>query len=224
MNWYPQKKGELSKMIDGFIDKANLKKINGVIVPHAGYEFSGSIAGKAYSYAKGFDSAIVFGPNHYEYFRGIKCLKSAKTPLGNLSIIKNDFETIDYEHSVQNQLPFLKFLGVKKVLPLVVGDLSQTDAKKIAIQFADFSGLFVFSTDLSHFFEYDKAKKIDLASIESIKELDGNNIDACGINALKIFFELAKIKKFKPKLIVYKNSGDIALDKSSVVGYASFIF
>jgi AmmeMemoRadiSam system protein B len=115
-------------------------------------------------------------------------------------------------------------LGIKKVLPSVVGKLSQDDAKKIARQFSDFSGLFVFSTDLSHFFEYDKAKKYDTLSIESIKKLKSNNIDACGINALKIFMELAKIKDWKPKLIEYKNSGDIILDKSSVVGYASFIF
>ncbi|MFA5303564.1 MAG: AmmeMemoRadiSam system protein B [Candidatus Nanoarchaeia archaeon] len=224
MNWYPENKAELSEMVFSFISEIKLKKINGVIVPHAGYEFSGKIAGKAYSYAKGFEQAVVFGPSHYEYFKGVKCLKAAKTPIGDLKIIGNDFKKINYEHSVQNQLPFLKFLGIKKVLPLVVGEITQSEAKKIAEQFKDFKGLFVFSTDLSHFFEYDKAKKIDTDSIDKIIELDSNKIDACGINALKIFFELAKIKEVKPELVEYKNSGDITIDKSSVVGYASFIF
>ncbi|MFA5333536.1 MAG: AmmeMemoRadiSam system protein B [Candidatus Nanoarchaeia archaeon] len=224
MNWYPENKAELSEMVSSFIFKSNLKKINGVIVPHAGFEFSGKIAGKAYSYAKGFKKAIVFGPSHYEYFNGVKCLKTAKTPLGDLKIIGNGFETVNYEHSVQNQLPFLKFLGIREVLPLVVGELSQLDAENLAEKFKDFRGLFVFSTDLSHFLKYDKAIKIDNSSINSIKNLSEKNVDACGINALKIFFELAKLKKFKAKLVEYKNSGDMIGDKSSVVGYASFIF
>jgi len=224
MNWYPSSKKELSEMLSGFVEKSKAKKINGIIVPHAGYEFSGKVAGKAYSLAKGVKSAVVFGPSHYEYFRGIKCLKSAKTPLGNLDSIKNGFEKIDYEHSVQNQLPFLKFIGIKKVLPLVVGDLSMEEARKIAEQFKEFDGLFVFSTDLSHFLDYDTARKTDTNSINKIIALDPKWVDACGINALKIFFELAKIKKYKPKLIEYKNSGDVVGSRESVVGYAAFSF
>jgi MEMO1 family protein len=224
MNWYPSNKKELHKLITSFINPNKVKNVNGIIVPHAGYEFSGSVAAKAYSYIKGFDSAIIFGPSHYEYFKGIKCIKTAKTPMGDLEIIKNNFDKIDYEHSIQNQLPFLKFMGIKKVLPLVVGDVNKIEAKKIALNFKNFKGLFVFSTDLSHFMNYNNAKKIDNDSINKIIKLDSNKINACGINALKIFFELAKIKKFNPKLIEYKNSGDIILDKSSVVGYASFIF
>jgi hypothetical protein len=115
-------------------------------------------------------------------------------------------------------------LGIREVLPLVVGELSQLDAENLAEKFKDFRGLFVFSTDLSHFLKYDKAIKIDNSSINSIKNLSEKNVDACGINALKIFFELAKLKKFKAKLVEYKNSGDMIGDKSSVVGYASFIF
>lgn len=224
MNWYPEDKKELNEMVSSFVSVNKLKKINGVIVPHAGYEFSGKIAGKAYSYAKGFDSAIIFGPSHYEYFKGIKCLKYARTPFGNLDIINNDFKKINYEHSVQNQLPFLKFIGIKKVLPLIIGEINEYESKKIAEQFKDFKGLFVFSTDLSHFMEYDLAKKIDKSSIKNIEKLSEKNVDACGINALKIFFQLSKIKKFKPELLEYKNSGDVIFDKSSVVGYASFIF
>lgn len=224
MNWYPVERKELSEMIGSLLSKSAKKKIHGVIVPHAGYEFSASIAAKAYSFVKGFSKAVIFGPSHYKYFNGIKCLKSAKTPLGDLKIIGNDLGIIDYEHSVQNQLPFLKFIGIKEVLPIVVGEITMLNAKKIAHEFKDFAGLLVFSTDLSHFLKYDDAKKTDLNSIKSICRLSPDNIDACGINALKIFFEIAKIRKFKPKLIIYKNSGDITESRESVVGYASFIF
>jgi hypothetical protein len=224
MNWYPENNKELSEMISSLISKSAKKRIHGIIVPHAGYEFSAGIAAKAYSFIKGFKKAVIFGPSHYEYFKGIKCLKSAKTPLGDLKIIGNEFGIIDHEHSVQNQLPFLKFMGIKEVLPLVVGEITSLTAKKIAQDFKGFAGLFVFSTDLSHFLKYDAAKKNDLNSIKSICKLNPDNVDACGINALKIFFEIAKIKKFKPKLIEYKNSGDVSNNMESVVGYASFIF
>jgi len=226
MNWYPSSKKELDEFIKSVIDK-KAKKINGVIVPHAGYEYSGGVAGKAYSYANGFKKAVIFGPSHYEYFKGLKCLNSASTPLGELKIVKNDFEKISYEHSVQNQLPFLKFLGIKEVLPLIVGDINLAKAKEIAMQFKDFDGLFVFSTDLSHFLKEEVARKVDNKSLSIIEKLgvdELNFVDACGINALKIFMQLSIIKKYKPKLLHYENSAEVTHDKESVVGYGAFIF
>jgi len=77
-----------------------------------------------------------------------------------------------------------------------------------------------FSTDLSHFFSYDKCRETDSKSIEIIKNLDSSkikNVDACGINALKIFFELSKIRGFKPKLVHYENSGDVTHEKDDIV-------
>ncbi|MDD2679054.1 MAG: AmmeMemoRadiSam system protein B [Candidatus Nanoarchaeia archaeon] len=226
MNWHPSNKKELNGFIKSVMGKKN-EKINGVIVPHAGYQYSGKIAAKAYSYAHDFKKAIIFGPSHYESFKGLKCLKSASTPLGDLKIIKNGFEKINYEHSIQNQLPFLKYLGVTEVLPLIVGDISLSEAESIAEKFKNFNGLFVFSTDLSHFLKDSDAKKVDSDSVSIIKKLkinDVERIDACGINALKIFMQLARIKKFKPKLLAYENSSKTTGDAQSVVGYASFIF
>lgn len=228
-NWYPNDKEELKKSIKSYLSKANKIKVHGLIVPHAGYIYSGKIAGKAYSYLqnKKFKNILVFGPSHYAIFYGIASLEKIKTPLGNLNIPKNDLRKLEYEHSVDNQIPFLQYLHINNVLPVVVGDITHDNSKDIVKQFNKKDTLYIFSTDLSHFLPYKECIKEDKETIKIIENLDMAKypkINACGKNVLKILFALCKQNKWKPKLIEYKNSGDITKDKSSVVGYASFRF
>lgn len=227
--WFPTNKDKLNELLDELLKPSKKEKteIHGIIVPHAGYAFSGKIAGKVYSLLKGkkIERAIVFGPSHYFGFRGISTLEKIETPLGKPKILKNHFPKIDYDHSVVNQIPFLQKLNPQmEILPLVVGDLTLDDAKFIVEKIKNFSGLFIFSTDLSHFYEYHKAVNEDLKSIKKIENLDFYGVDACGKYPLIIMSELCKLKKWKPKLVEYKNSGDITGEKDSVVGYASFYF
>ena len=237
--WYPAKREELNKALDEFLSqevKLN-GEVHGLIVPHAGYDYSGAIAGKAYSLLKQtkIKKAVILGPSHYAGFYGVKAVEKASTPLGRITIPKNKFilfeclEETPAEHSVNNQIPFLQKLGIKEILPLVAGNITAKDAGEIAEylakEFSDY--VFIFSTDLSHFLPYDEAVKADKKTIGIIEKLDlGNfeNADACGKFALMIMGHLCKLKGWKPKLIEYKNSGDITNDKSSVVGYASFWF
>jgi len=229
--WYPQNKKELIKVLDKFL-KVNkeIKKVHGLIVPHAGYEFSGEIAGKAFGLLKDkkIEKAVVLGPSHYVGFEGVRACEKLETPLGKVKIIENDFEKVNYEHSIENQIPFLQKLNPDiEVLPLVVGELSNENAKKIAEKILEIDAVYIFSTDLSHFLAYEKAVKIDKKTIEIIENLDVNNfekIDACGKFSLLILMHLCNLKNWKPKLIEYENSGDIIDDKNSVVGYASFWF
>lgn len=236
MEWYPQDKEELNLVLDKFLNNKQLKKIkqiHGIIVPHAGYDYSGSITGKAFSFLKNskFERAVVFGPSHRVGFNGISVLSSIKTPLGEVDIIKEDIKQItglNYEHSVDNQIPFLQKIGINKITPIVVGNLNEKEAEKIAEHFSKIkNAVFVFSTDLSHFLPYNEAEKKDNQTIKIIEKLDIKNInkiDACGTYPLLILMNLCKIKSWKPHLIEYKNSGDITKDKSSVVGYSSFWF
>ena len=134
---------------------------------------------------------------------------------------------LNEEHALDNQIPFLQKLGIKEILPVMVGNINSEEAYAYAKQFENFQGVFVFSTDLSHFNEYYKAISKDKLSISIIENIDiksADKIDACGIFPLLIFLHLAKLKGWKPKLLEYRNSGDITGDKSSVVGYASFYF
>jgi AmmeMemoRadiSam system protein B len=234
--WYPQEKEELEKEIKKFlIEKSDKKidKINGLIVPHAGYEFSGKIAGKAFSLIKNkkINKAIIIGPSHYLPLSGV--LTSNKnqweTSLGDVNIFKTDFKAakIEQEHSIDNQVPFLQELGIREILPLIIGEITNEQAVEIAEKLSKIPALYVFSTDLSHFLPYEKAVKKDEETIKLIENLDlqnFHNIDACGFYPLLVMMHLSKLKNWKPSLIAYKNSGDVTGEKASVVGYASFFF
>lgn len=235
--WYPENKKELEEFIENsFRKKPNIKykKINGLIVPHAGYEYSGKIAGTAFSLLKNkkIDTAIIIGPSHYISLSDAVTsnLEEWKTPLG-ISTIKQ-FPSLNptdlkSEHSIKNQIPFLQKLGIKNIIPIMIGEITEEKAKELAKKIAKIKAIYIFSTDLSHFLEYEKAKNIDKKTIKIIENLDKNNfenIDACGKYPLLVLFYLCKIKNTHPYSIEYKNSGDIINDKSSVVGYSSFYF
>jgi len=230
--WFPTNKIELNKLLDFLLSgKPKIQKeIHGLIVPHAGYAYSGEVAGRAYSLLNGkkLKKVILFGPSHYVGFKGLASLSNLETPLGKVKIKDNFYQKLPKEHSIQNQIPFLQKINKDiEIFPVVVGNISLKEAGEIAKQFASEDALFVFSTDLSHFFSYEKAEKIDSETIKIIEDLDFkklNKLDACGKFPLLIMMQLCKLKGWKPQLIEYKNSGDITHDKSSVVGYASFVF
>lgn len=238
LDWFPNNKQELVKMLDTFLSetnnsKVNSKNIHGIIVPHASYAYSGNVAGKAFSLLKNKNNsqnikkAIIFGPSHYLAFKGIASLEKYETPLGEVNIPKNSISKLPHEHSVENQIPFLQKLNVKEILLIVVGQISWKEAEDIAKQFLKEDAIFIFSTDLSHFLQYNEAVKKDLSTINiitNLKESELRSANACGFYPLLILLRMCKIKSWKPELIEYKNSGDITGDKDSVVGYASFYF
>ncbi len=231
MEWYPGNEEELNKMLDKFISGKPGKQVHGIIVPHAGYIYSGAVAGKVYGLAGKQDKAVVLGPSHYAYLNKVITTdkKQWETVLGKIKIMDNDFEIgyIENEHSIANQIPFLQKLGVNEILPLMVGEIDNEQAKMIAEKISKINALFVFSTDLSHFLSYPKAVEKDRKTIEIIEKLDFarfEQVDACGKNGLLVLFHLCKLKKWKPRLIEYKNSGDVTGDKSGVVGYGGFVF
>ena len=233
--WYPLDKYELEEMLNSFFSIEPLKidfKVHGLIVPHAGYFYSGDIAGKAFSLLNP-KKTIIISPNHHKYFRGVMTHNENfwKTPLGKIKIIESDFEKMDLknEHSIDNQIPFLQKLGINEILPISIGEISMDEAKEIAINLnknkEEFN--FVFSTDLSHFYTNEKAKIIDTQTINIIKNLDFENfnkVNACGYFPLMVLFNLCLINEWKPFLLEYKTSAEKNQDNSSVVGYASFAF
>lgn len=234
--WYPENKQELESMLEEFLKqktKIKPKKINGIIIPHAGYEYSGAIAGTAFSLLKGkrLNKAIVLGPSHYVYLfeAATSNLDYWKTPLGEIKLFNKGFPegNIEQEHSIKNQIPFLQKLNFEGIMPLMIGKITDEQANEIAKKISKIKAFYIFSTDLSHFYPYEKALESDKKTINIIENLDFENfkfIDACGYFPLLIMTHLCKILKTKPHLIQYKNSGDIKGDKSAVVGYASFWF
>jgi AmmeMemoRadiSam system protein B len=238
-NWYPQDKKELNNLLEKFLSQKtdiNLaQQIHGLIVPHAGYEFSGEVAGKAYSLLKQNKNkkAIILSPSHYTQIDIASSHNETEwiTPLGKIKVNQQGFpkQNISQEHAIDNQIPFLQKLGFKEILPLVIGEINQEEAKEIAEKLIQLGGILIISTDLSHFLNYEEAKKKDKETIKTIEEINTEKLEkiennACGVYPLMIALELCKIKKYKPKLIEYKNSGDLTGDKDGVVGYASLVF
>jgi len=237
--WYPQDKKELDKMLSSFMAKGKIaeNKIHGLIVPHAGYQYSGPTAGKAYSLLKNAKSkqlAVIISPSHYIPIAGLFTHDKPawKTPLGEINILKNnDFYKTDIrqEHAIDNQIPFLQKLGFKEIFPMLIGELTQQEAKELAKKLSKLNAIFIISTDLSHFLPYNEAKAKDKETISALENLDTKKLlaisnSACGIFPLIIALELCKLNNWKPKLIDYKNSGDTTGSKDSVVGYASLFF
>ncbi len=237
MQWYPGDKNELDEQVGKFLSKRTRnppEKINGLIVPHAGYEFSGAIAGKAFALLKKqkANKAVIIAPSHYLALNGIitSNLKEWYTPLGGINVFNEGFAEgdIQKEHSIDNQIPFLQKLKFKEVLPLMTGTISEMQAVSIAEKLARIKdAVYIFSTDLSHFQPYDISIAKDKLTISIIENLNLENfksIDACGAYPLQVLMQLCKINNWKPHLLEYKNSGDITGEKSSVVGYASLWF
>ncbi len=239
--FYPAGPEELKEMVNEFMSKASPRKIKGgiraLIVPHAGYIYSGQVAAQAYSLLRTMKKkptrVIVTGPSHYVGLRGVASDANQEwlTPLGRVKIAENPFpknaEAHVQEHSVEVQVPFLQLaLGDFSLVPLVAGEAEPAEEARILNEFLDDDTLLVVSSDLSHYHDYDTASRMDSATIEAIKSLDPERLlregEACGIVPILILLELARMREWKAVFLDYKNSGDVSGDSSRVVGYASF--
>ncbi|HJN56473.1 MAG: AmmeMemoRadiSam system protein B [Candidatus Woesearchaeota archaeon] len=241
--FYPSDKSELDIMIDEFLDSVPKIKIEGklkaIIVPHAGYIYSGKVAAFAYSllreYKNKFKKVIILGPSHHVYFDDAASDVNEvwESPLGQVKVMENNLKKLEEphvkEHSLEVQIPFLqKILKDFEILPMVAGD---ADPKKISdcIQpLLNDDTLFVVSSDLSHYNSYDDAIEIDENTNVGIENLDYEKVktegDACGKIPILVLIDIAKRFKWKCRLLEYKNSGDETNTKDGVVGYSSFAF
>ena len=218
-----------------------------IVVPHAGYVYSGPIAASAYKeiipFKDEINRVVLLGPSHRVAFRGLAVPESDefKTPLGNIPIDQKGIQLLADlpqviaseqahrdEHSLEVQLPFLQLiLGEFTIIPLVVGEADRYEvAEVIKRLWGDEHTLIVISTDLSHYHEYLDAKRIDRMTTDAILNLKPDLIsyeDACGRNGLKGMLTVAEEKNLTVDMLDLRNSGDTAGDKSRVVGYGAYV-
>ncbi len=218
-----------------------------LIVPHAGYVYSGSTAAAAYArllpLKEKIERVILLGPCHRVPVQGLALsgADSFRTPLGDIPLDKKtekfiaampQVTTLDathaQEHSLEVHLPFLQVtLGEFMLVPLVVG--LATPKQVAEVLDAVWGGpetLIVISTDLSHFLDYDTAVSTDTRTKKAIEQLDGAAIgdhDACGRYPVKGMLALAKQRGMEISTVGFCNSGDTAGDKSRVVGYGAWV-
>ena len=217
-----------------------------LIVPHAGYVYSGKTAAAAYAcLAPVRDSirrVVMFGPAHRVSLEGmaLPAADSFATPLGDVQIDRSGAERIAglagvivseeahrQEHSLEVQLPFLQtVLGDFSLVPVVVGRCAAaTVAAAMDLLWDEPGTLLVVSSDLSHFHSYEAAGRLDSATCDRLlaRSTDLNGEQACGAYALNGLMHSAGRRSLRVELLDLCNSGDTAGDRDRVVGYASFL-
>lgn len=260
-SFYPASPEQLKSDIQNYISKVSINKIVDSIAfisPHAGYIYSGPVA--AYSYAQlkedPVEVAVVLAPSHRARFKGASVITNGifTTPLGDIKVdvtignmlLDNDIfldikETHLYEHSLEVQLPFLQVVLQDFVLvPIVIGTVDLTLCRQIGKKLADTlqdekrKFIIIVSTDLSHYYHYDIARKIDTNFIEALKKFDenylfevlqSNKAQACGEGpVLAGMVASRQLGAKKVEILHYANSGDTAGPKNEVVGYLAAAF
>jgi AmmeMemoRadiSam system protein B len=256
--FYPGDRLTLDREVGALIKRAEVKKIKGelrgLISPHAGYIYSGYTAANGYRLLEGksVQTVVIIAPSHREYFRGISVFSGSaySTPLGILEVddalrseLVRDGGVIEAslsghreEHAIEVQLPFLqKVLADFRILPIVMGDQGRDFCvalgKRLGKILKERNALLVASSDLSHYYPYDVACKLDQVVINDVQEfgeerlledLDSQRAEACGGGPIVAMLIAAKeLGADKVEVLHYCNSGDITGDKDGVVGYLS---
>jgi hypothetical protein len=236
----------VDELLDGAETPANAPAPAALVVPHAGYIYSGPIAATAYARVRGgtdpIRKVVAFGPAHHVPLGGAAVPEADAwaTPLGEVRVdeglraravaagARADDRPHAPEHSLEVQLPFLqRILGREfTFLPVVVSDLPAGETADLVEEFLGESGTLVLvSTDLSHYHDLATARRLDSRTAEAVvarnpAALGGR--DACGIFALRGLVELARRKDLQIDLLDLRTSGDTAGDPESVVGYGAF--
>jgi AmmeMemoRadiSam system protein B len=218
-----------------------------IIAPHAGYIYSGPVAAEAFAAVRSpggtVRRAVVIGPAHYVSFRGIAAPSAASfaTPLGELPVEEQGIEAVAGlpqividdrphapEHALEVELPFLQTIfGALPIIPLVVGRSSGEEVAEVLAQEWDDSTLLVVSSDLSHYYDYATAKRIDSETAAAIESLDERSIganEACGYLAIRGLLIEARRRRLTVHRLDLRNSGDTAGDRRAVVGYGAWAF
>jgi MEMO1 family protein len=256
--FYPEHEQELRHAVESLMAETApapmAGTLVGIVVPHAGYLYSGRTAARAFALLKNrhINTVVLVGPSHREYFDGVSVFSGAsfKTPLGSVEVdaeLRSDllkkYPTLQSslighkaEHSLEVQLPFLQ-LAVHnlKILPIVMGDQKRKYCEGLGAALAEVAKdreiFLVASSDLSHYYPSDVARKLDRIAISSIRELnyqalmsdlEADQTEACGGGPIVAVLYSAKMSGADYcEVLDSCNSGDVSGDTERVVGYVS---
>lgn len=253
--FYDDSPAQLRHDVERFLSEAKLPAAGGrpppkaIIAPHAGYRYSGPVAGFAYATVKPLrrqiKRVVLLGPAHRVYVRGIAASTAAAfaTPLGEVPV---DQETIRgllgelgflqysdpahaMEHSLEVQLPFLQDIFEDfTLLPFAVGDAapSQVEALLDRLWGGD-ETLIVISSDLSHYRGYQAAREIDAFTSGQIERLAADQLTgehACGYLPVSGLLRVAARRGLRCEVLDLRSSGDTAGPRDRVVGYGAYAF
>jgi AmmeMemoRadiSam system protein B len=250
--FYPGEREQLRRAVEGYLAAVDpdpdLSLPKAIVVPHAGYPYSGPVAASAYAQvarcAQRVHRVVLLGPAHRYAVYGLALPGACAlaTPLGRVPLDHDGCriaEALDLvfvqpkaykgEHCLEVQLPFLQVvLEDFAVVPLVVGD----PGPELVVQVLEtlWGGpetLVVVSSDLSHYRRYREARELDECTARSIEALDSDAIgpeQACGRVPLVGLLRVARTKGLRARTLDLRSSGDTAGDRHRVVGYGAWAF
>jgi AmmeMemoRadiSam system protein B len=248
--FYSGSAGELRATVATLLREAQDRETlapKALIVPHAGYIYSGPVAANAYArlrpYREQYERVILLGPCHRTPVRGL-ALSSAdayRTPMGDVPLDRSAIASLDIpgvrvfdeshesEHSLEVHLPFLQAaLGDFSVVPIVVGDAApELVSKVLDALWGGPETLIVVSSDLSHYLNYDEAHAIDAVTCQAIEDLDAGWINhdmACGATPVRGLLIAAKSRGMNVTTLDLRNSADTTGNRDLVVGYGAWMF
>jgi AmmeMemoRadiSam system protein B len=218
-----------------------------LIAPHAGYVYSGRVAAEAFATlrasAQSIARVVLIGPAHFVAVRGIAAptVDAFETPLGCVPVDRHALAAIADlpfvvaadaphapEHSLEVELPFLQLLLPNfAVVPLVIGDATPRDVAEVLRRlWGGPQTLIVVSSDLSHYHDYDTARRLDAATAASIERGEWQSLgpnQACGFLAVAGLLVEAGRRRLTPQRLSLCNSGDTAGSRDRVVGYGAWV-
>jgi AmmeMemoRadiSam system protein B len=248
--WYPADPAVLARDVDGYIAGAERSagnpRLEAIIAPHAGYRFSGPVAGSAYAevaaIARRISRVVLVGPSHRHAFEGIAVptADAFVSPLGAVPLDASGIRDVlrlpqvsaldeahAREHSLEIHLPFLqRALDDFTLVPLVVGRARPgAVAEVLANLWGGSETLIVISTDLSHYLDYESCRRLDARTSQAI--VSGNieaigDDQACGRGGIKGLLTLLAGSGARIDLLDLRNSGDTQGARDRVVGYGSW--
>jgi len=249
--FYPAEPSKLRRQVEEFLHGATPYEggvPKAVIAPHAGYPYSGPIAGSAFAtLARGRETirrVILLGPAHFVPFFGLagSAARAFRTPLGEVLVDHDlmaswreldgwsiDEEPHRPEHALEVELPFLQVVLRDFVIaPVVVGRVAGEEVRNLlARSWGGPETCVVVSSDLSHYLPYEPAQALDRATAQQIENLDEGSLApacACGVEAIRGLLPLAREKGLRAETLDLRNSGDTAGSRDRVVGYGAFTF
>jgi AmmeMemoRadiSam system protein B len=241
--FYPAEAQALEEAVRSYLQATKPEHMpppKAIVAPHAGYIYSGPIAGSAYAQlaenAAEISRVVLLGPSHRVAFGGLAYSGADRflTPLGAVEVDRVAYQAVleapfEGEHCLEVQLPFLQLvLAEFRIVPFLVGDATIDEVGEVIERlWGGDETIVVVSSDLSHYLDYETATKIDAATSRAIEALRPQDIgyhQACGRNPLNGLLREAKRHGLHARTLDLRNSGDTAGPRSQVVGYGAYAF
>lgn len=247
--FYPEDAEALEAVVRGFLDDAPAPggpAPRALVAPHAGYPYSGPVAGSAWALARGsgdpWTRVVLLGPSHFHAFPGLALpeARAFATPLGHHQVdhaaaalagdalvLRSD-RIHREEHSLEVHLPFIRVaLGPLPVIPLLTGRVEPREVAEVLEGLWTPETLVVVSSDLSHYLPYEEARLRDRRTAELVEALAPETLSqemACGATGLGGLLAWARRRGLGARCVDLRSSGDTAGSRRRVVGYGAFGF